>query len=115
MATRPETIEAILARTGDTVELLPRKMFGEYGLYLGDRMVAMVCDDTLFVKDLPSCRELLGDLPTLPPYPGAKPHLAIAPEVQEREGLLADLFRTLARILPAPRPRSPKTKASKEG
>jgi TfoX/Sxy family transcriptional regulator of competence genes len=115
MATRPETIEEILARTGDTVELRPRKMFGEYGFYLGDRMVALVCDDTLFVKDLPQCRELVGNLPLQPPYPGAKPHLVLAPEVQEREGLLADLFRTLARILPAPRPRTTKAKVRKEG
>lgn len=115
MATRPETIEAILARTGDTVELHPRKMFGEYGLYLGDRMVASVCDDTLFVKDLPSCREILGEVPTRPPYPGAKPQLEIPREVQDREGLLADLFRTLARLLPAPSPRTAKPKARKEG
>jgi len=115
MATHPDTIEAILARTGDTVELKARKMFGEYGLYLGDRMVAMVCDDTLFVKDLPLCREHLGDLPTRPPYPGAKPHLVIPPQVQERDGLVADLFRSLARTLPAPRPRGTRAKAQRDG
>lgn len=47
MATRAETIPPIL-------EAIPgasaRKMFGEYGLYLDGRVVALICDDTLYLK-----------------------------------------------------------------
>ena len=52
MATRKETIEHIL----DQLAPLPvraRAMFGEYGLYCGEKFVAVICDDTLFVKPTP--------------------------------------------------------------
>lgn len=67
MASRPETIAAIL----DTLPgATARKMFGEYALYFDGKVVALVCDDSLFVKDLPPARALLPDAPLGAPYPG---------------------------------------------
>lgn len=49
-----------------------RKMFGEYMIYLNDKPVVLVCDDTVFVKRLPCLEELLGGHETGAPYEGAK-------------------------------------------
>lgn len=57
-----------------------RKMFGEYMVYLNDKPVIMVCDDTVFVKRLPCLGELLAQNPTGFPYEGAKEHYVLDPD-----------------------------------
>ena len=47
-------------------------MFGEYALYCGGKLFALVCDDTLFVKITPWGEKTLVDAERQPPYPGAK-------------------------------------------
>lgn len=109
MATRPETVATILdALPGTTA----RKMFGEYALYLGGKVVALICDDSLFVKDLPPARSLLPDAPLAPPYPGAKPHL-LADGWLDDPDTLAAAIAALAAVLPLPKPKAAKPKAKK--
>lgn len=101
MATDARTVAAILdALPGTTA----RKMFGEYALYLDGKVVALVCDDRLFLKDLPAARAVLGDGPTGAPYPGAKPHL-VADAWLDEPDLLAGAVRAVAAALPPPKPR----------
>jgi len=50
-----------------------RKMFGEYAVYCDGKVVALVCDNQLFVKPSESGRALLGEITETPPYEGAKP------------------------------------------
>jgi TfoX/Sxy family transcriptional regulator of competence genes len=72
MGTSAGTIVHLL----DTLAALPltaRKMFGEYAIYLDGKVVALVCDDQLFVKPAPGAQVAFPDCPTAPPYPGAKP------------------------------------------
>ncbi|GAB1479408.1 TfoX/Sxy family protein [Paracoccaceae bacterium] len=100
MPTRAEAVAPILdAIPGATA----RKMFGEYALYLEGRVVALICDDTLFLKDLPEARALLPDAYTGTPYPGAKPHLIADPWLDEPDVLTA-AARALAAVLPPPKP-----------
>lgn len=104
MATRAETIPPILdAIPGATV----RKMFGEYALYMDGRVVGLICDDTLFLKDLPAARALLPDAGTASPYPGGRPHLIADPWLDEPETLAA-AARALAAVVPPPKPRKPR-------
>ena len=105
MATRPDTIETILAQAGDTIDLTARKMFGEYGLFLDGRMVALVCDDRLFVKATVPGLEILGDHELAAPYPGAKPTPLVPDAFAHQPGRLAELLRATARALPAPKPK----------
>ena len=55
-----------------------RKMFGEYAIYKDQKVVALVCDNQLFVKPTPGGKALLGQPREAPPYPGAKPCFLIA-------------------------------------
>lgn len=110
MATSPDTIETILSRVGDALEITPRKMFGEYGLYVDGKMVAMVCDDRLFVKETHPGLAILGEHETAAPYRGAKPAPLVDDAFSASPGNLAELLRATAKALPAPKPKT--TRAS---
>jgi TfoX/Sxy family transcriptional regulator of competence genes len=83
-----------------------RKMFGEFAVYCDDKLVALVCDDQLFVKPTDAGREVLGEPLEAPPYPGAKPYFLID-RVDDAEWL-SQLIRVTARALPLPAPRRAK-------
>jgi TfoX/Sxy family transcriptional regulator of competence genes len=107
MATSSQTIENLL-------DILPpgmtsRRMFGEYALYLGDRVVAFVCDDTLFIKPTPGARAMLPDADMGPAYPGSKDYI-IGDAVLDDPDLLARVLRQVANDTPAPKPKKAKAK-----
>ena len=55
-----------------------RKMFGEYAIYCNEKVVALVCDDELFVKPTSAGKAFIGDVMEGCPYPGAKPYFLIS-------------------------------------
>ena len=77
MASDVSFVEFVCDQLRDVGEPSFRKMFGEYAIYLDGRVVALVCDDRLFVKQTAGGRALMEDPVELPPYPGAKPHFLI--------------------------------------
>lgn len=107
MATRAETVDAILDALSRAGEVSARRMFGEYALYLRGKVVALVCDDTLFVKPTPEGRAAEPGLEEGAPYPGAKPHLLVPGEMWDEGDRLADLLRVTEFALPEPKPRRP--------
>lgn len=112
MATQTETIHHICGQAGLGAALTWRKMFGEFALYLDGKVVALVCDDQLFVKPTDAGRALLGEVTLAPPYPGAKDYLLLDRELDDPERLRA-VLRATAAALPTPTPR--KAKPKKEG
>jgi TfoX/Sxy family transcriptional regulator of competence genes len=86
-----------------------RKMFGEYAIYVGEKVVGLVCDNQLFVKPTDAGRALLKEPVMAPPYPGAKPSFLIAAELDDSE-LVSALFKATANELPEPKPKKPKAK-----
>jgi TfoX/Sxy family transcriptional regulator of competence genes len=85
-------------------------MFGEYGIYCDGKMVALVCDDQLFVKQTPSGKMFVGDCPEQPPYKGAKPCFLIAGEKWDDRAWLSGLIKLSAAEL-----ETPKKKRTKKG
>ena len=81
-----------------------RKMFGEYAIYGNGKVVALVCDNQLFVKPTPGGRKFAGKIAEAPPYPGAKPHLLIDEKLDDR-AWVSTLIRITARELPLPKPK----------
>jgi len=94
MPTQKETVEFILGKLRDRSRFTTRAMFGEFALYCDSTVVALICDDLLYVKMLPASAELESLCEKGSPYPGAKLHHVV------EEGQLATIA-TLPAILGA--------------
>ena len=79
-----------------------RKMFGEYAIYAGEKIVALVCDNQLFVKPTAAGRSILKTPAEAPPYPGVRPFFLIDEQLDDRE-LMAELIIATEAELPAPK------------
>ena len=82
-----------------------RKMFGEYMVYLNDKPIISVCDNTVFVKMLPELGEHLDDAERGFPYEGAKLHYIL--DIEDSE-LLSAVIPILEAFTPLPKPRKRK-------
>ena len=106
MSTSPATIAHIL----DTLLPLPvtaKKLFGEYALYINGIIVALVCDDTWFIKPTPSALAILPDAGKGPAYPGSKDYI-IGSEALDDPELCTRALRAVASDAPPPKPGKPK-------
>ena len=104
MASQQSTVDFLVEQMARAGTISAKKMFGEYGIYCDGKMVAMVCDDELFVKPTTAGKEFVGECPEKPPYPGAKPCLLIAAEKWDEGEWLSQLIQVSAAGLPTPRP-----------
>jgi hypothetical protein len=68
-------------------------------------VVALVCDNQLFVKPTESGRKYIGEPVEAQPYAGAKPHFLIEDGFEDRDWV-SGLIRTMVEELPVPRPKS---------
>ncbi len=110
MATKQSTIDHLLDQLSSLPNVRARRMFGEYTLYCDEKVVALVCDDQLFVKITPTGRKLVGSqYEEGKAYPGAKPSMMIGAEFIDDSEQLCALIRITAAALPAPKPK-PKPK-----
>lgn len=109
MATDQDFLEYVVEQAEGAGMLSHRRMFGEYALYLDGKVVALVCDNQLFVKPTEAGRRFLGESREGFPYPGAKPWFQ-ADEVLDDAETLAELLRLTARELPLPKPKPKKKK-----
>ena len=76
------------------------------------KVVALVCDNQLFVKPTAAGRAVIGKPVEAPPYPGAKPHFLIDDELDDRDWLTT-LVRATHAELPEPKPKKPKAAKAK--
>jgi TfoX/Sxy family transcriptional regulator of competence genes len=107
MATEKATVDFIL----DQLAPLPvraRAMFGEYGLYCDEKFVALICDDTLFVKPTAIADQFFSDADLAPPYRGAKDHYAVPASLLEESDRLREVIAGTAELLPVPKKRAAK-------
>ncbi len=106
MSTTRSTIDFLLDQTSTLPDVRTRKMFGEYALYSGDKVVALVCDNQLFVKITPPGRALVGaGYQQGEAYPGAKPSMLIGADFLEDRERLCELIGVTAGALPPPKPK----------
>ncbi len=109
MATSQATIDFILDQIDGAGEVRARKMFGEYALYCDEKVVALVCDDTLFIKLTEPGKAYVGSrYAEGAPYPGAKPWMQIPEEVLDDREWLTELVRLTADALPLPKKKAKK-------
>jgi TfoX/Sxy family transcriptional regulator of competence genes len=114
MATEPSFVDYILETVRFGARLTYRKMFGEYALYLDEKVVAFACDNSLFIKPSAAVSRLAPDLPQGPPYPGAKDY-PIADELLDDPDALRRLIEETAALMPLPKPKKKAAKTAAAG
>jgi len=108
MSTDKDFIDYIVDQMGDAGNITYKKMFGEYALYCSGKVVALVCDNRLFVKPTNGGKSFIGaNCIEAPAYPGAKPSFLIEDKIEDREWI-SELIRITARELPEPKPKKRK-------
>lgn len=106
MATEQSTVDFILDQLVSLGDVSARKMFGEYALYCDGRVVALICDDTLFVKITEPGKAFVGSYYVEGnAYPGAKPSMVIDEEKIEDREWLSELIRITTENVPMPKPK----------
>jgi TfoX/Sxy family transcriptional regulator of competence genes len=109
MGSRQETVDYLLEQLSRIDEIRARRMFGEFGIYAGDKFVAVLCDDELFIKATAGGRRFFPDCDERAPFPGAKPWLFVPGERWEEQLWLCQFVEITAREL---LPVQPKKRAS---
>jgi TfoX/Sxy family transcriptional regulator of competence genes len=104
-----EFVEYVTGQVDISCNLTHRMMFGGCTLYLDGKVVALICDDQLFVKPTTAGREFIGNVVEAPAYTGAKNSYLIDEQIEDGDWLTSLLTLTAAE-LPAPRPRKKKKK-----
>lgn len=105
MATKQGTIDYLFEQIEGVGNTRYRKMFGEYAVYFDEKVVALVCDDKLYLKPTAEGKKLIENVEEGIPYPGAKPYLYISADLWEDRDWLCELIITTARQLPRAKPR----------
>lgn len=106
MASNTELVEYIADQLNGAGNIVCRKMFGDYGVYCDGKIVALICDDQLFIKPTEAGRKYAPGLEAAPPYEGAKPYFVIE-NIDDRE-FLTELVKLTCAALPAPKPKNTK-------
>jgi hypothetical protein len=75
-------------------------------LSIDSKVVALVCDDQLFIKPTNAGKALINDYIEGIPYPGAKPYLLISAELWDERKWLTNLIQITALEVPVPKKKS---------
>ena len=105
MATAASYIAFVLEQLDRFGDVRAKKMFGEYMVYVNDKPILLVCDNTVYVKKLPEIEELMSDAECGVPYDSAKEHYIL--DIEDRE-LTAKAVGILERITPVPKKKAKK-------
>ena len=102
MATDADFAEYVREQARAAGEVALKKMFGEYAVYVDGLVVALACDNQLFLKPTPATAARLATATMAPPYPGAKPY-PVAGDLLDDPALLRQVLLDTAALLPEPK------------
>ncbi len=108
MASDLNFVEYVRDQTNLSGRVTFKKMFGEYAIYYEEKVVALVCDNHLFVKPTAGGRTMIGTITEASPFPGAKPHFLIGEQLEDQHWM-SSLIELTANELPASKPKKPKS------
>ena len=112
MASTQDYVDYIVEQIEIVGLITYKKMFGEYAIYSGRKIVALICDNQLFVKQTEGGKSFIGEVKEAPPYPGAKMSFLIEDKIDDREWI-SQLIRITANELPEPKPKKKKAKGER--
>ena len=102
MATSQEYIDFVCEQIKDVGQARYRKMFGEYMIYVNDKPIILVCNNTVFVKKLAALDDKMQNAESSVPYKGAKEHYILD---MEDKDFCNDIIEILEKITAVPKPR----------
>lgn len=106
MATSVDYIEYVVEKLNDLDLVISyKKMFGEYMIYLNQKPVFLVCDNTVFIKKHDCLNERMVKSDVGIPYRGAKEHYIV--DVDQKEAF-QDIAIFIEPFVPLPKPRKKK-------
>lgn len=105
MASDESFVQFVVDQLKRTAAVERKKMFGESAIYLDGKVVALVCDDRVFVKPTDAGRALIGAPEEAPPFPGAKSWFVVGDRLDDADWIGA-LARVTADALPVPKPKA---------
>ena len=108
MATETSYAQYIKDQLNGSGKVETNKMFGEYGVYLDGKFVALLCDNVFYLKHIPEVAAHLTETIEGPPYPGAKPWYII--EQTDDRDYLQHIVGVVYHALPEPKPKKEKKK-----
>ncbi len=77
MATAESFINYVCEQLNGIGNIQYKKMFGEYMVYVNDKPIIIVCDNTAFIKKLDCIKEMMKNADVGFPYKGAKEHYVL--------------------------------------
>ena len=107
MASNQDFVDFVTGQLQSAGDITSRKMFGEYALYSGAKIFALICDNKLFIKPTVAGRNFIQNVVEAPPYPGAKPSFLIEDKIEDHEWL-STLVKITVSELPEPKPKKKK-------
>lgn len=107
MSTTANFIEFVCGQMDGLGMVRYKKMFGEYMVYLNDKPVLLVCDNTVFVKMLDCISGQMQGAETGLPYGGAKEHYILD---IDNAAVSREVITILEANTPLPKPRTKKAK-----
>lgn len=107
MATTKDFIEYVCEQIAGAGAIRYRKMFGEYMVYVNDKPVLLVCDNTVFVKKLEELKGIMANSATGSPYEGAKEHYVL--DIDNAD-FSKEVIAIIEPLTPVPKPKKKKTK-----
>jgi DNA transformation protein len=105
-------VEHLLPKMQGAGTVSARLMFGEYAIYCDSKLLALICDDQLYVKPTAEGEAFMRSHEEAPPYPGAKDYLLIPEDCWDDADWLSQLIRITSAALPMPRPKPTKKQAA---
>lgn len=105
MATTTEYIEYVCEQISGVGDIRYKKMFGEYMVYVNNKPVITVCDNTAFVKIVDAIAELMKNAEKGFPYNGAKENYILD---IDNSDFAKKVVSELEKVTPLPKPRKKK-------
>jgi len=103
MTSSQATVDYILDQISALGTTRARKMFGDYALYCGEKVVGLICEDQLFIKYTDAGKKFAeGRYTEGCAYKGAKPSMNVTDGIDDRDFITA-LVRLTADALPQPK------------
>lgn len=103
MASDKDFVDFVVDQLEGAGSITYRKMFGEYGIYCNGTIVALVCDNRVFVKPTEAGRQYIGQVVEAPACPGAKNSFLIEDKFEDGEWFSELISITEKELLKTPK------------